>query len=146
MKIWTVYFQSYWSCKNAFIWTKYVIKFDIKVIETVHKSVHFYSFLNSCNTILRDKVCQWFAAGQWFYTGTLVYSTNKNDCDNTIEILLKLALNTNQSINQSITGQIEYCIYIWWCFSFILLYNRQPSWPWSYVRFTNTCAISAYRQ
>ena len=25
MKIWTVYFRSYWSYKNAFIWTKYII-------------------------------------------------------------------------------------------------------------------------
>jgi hypothetical protein len=25
VKIWTVYFRSYWSYKNAFIWTKYVI-------------------------------------------------------------------------------------------------------------------------
>ena len=29
MKIWTVYFRSYWLYKNAFIWTKYVISSDI---------------------------------------------------------------------------------------------------------------------
>ena len=28
MKIWTVYFRSYWSYKNAFIWTKFVININ----------------------------------------------------------------------------------------------------------------------
>jgi hypothetical protein len=35
-----------------------------------------------------DKVCQWLV------TGTLVSSTNKTDCHDTTEILLKVALNT----------------------------------------------------
>jgi hypothetical protein len=29
VNIWTVYFRSYWSYKNAFIWTKYVIIYNI---------------------------------------------------------------------------------------------------------------------
>ena len=42
-----------------------------------------------------DKVCQWLAAGwPWFSSGTLVSSTNKTDCHNITEILLKVALNT----------------------------------------------------
>ena len=32
VKIWTVYFRSYWSYKNAFIWTKYVINIVIYVL------------------------------------------------------------------------------------------------------------------
>ena len=28
---------------------------------------------------LYDEVCQWFVAGRWFSSGTLVYSTNKTD-------------------------------------------------------------------
>jgi hypothetical protein len=44
------------------------------------------------NTILCDKVCQWFSPG------TPVSSTNKTDCHYITEILLKLALNT---INQT---------------------------------------------
>jgi len=44
-------------------------------------------------TTLCDKVCQWLA------TGTLVSSTNKTDCHNITEILLKVALNT---INQTL--------------------------------------------
>ena len=43
---------------------------------------------------LCDKVCQWLAAGQCFSPGTLVSSTNKTDCHNITEILLKVALNT----------------------------------------------------
>ena len=34
-----------------------------------------------------DKVCQWFAAGQWFFPGTRVSFTNKTDCHDIIEIL-----------------------------------------------------------
>jgi hypothetical protein len=32
--------------------------------------------------------------GQWFSVGTPVSTTNKNDCHDITEILLKLALNT----------------------------------------------------
>ena len=43
---------------------------------------------------LCDKVCQWLATGQWFLPGTPVSSTNKTDCHDITEILLKVALNT----------------------------------------------------
>jgi hypothetical protein len=46
------------------------------------------------DTTLCDKVCQLLAAGRWFSPGTLVSSTNKTDCHDIAEILLKLALNT----------------------------------------------------
>jgi hypothetical protein len=46
------------------------------------------------DTTLCDKVCQWLAAGRWFSLGTPVSSTNKTDCHNVTEILLKVALNT----------------------------------------------------
>ena len=46
------------------------------------------------DTILYDKVCQWHAAGLWFSLGTPVSSTNKTDCHDIAEILLKVALNT----------------------------------------------------
>jgi hypothetical protein len=37
------------------------------------------------------KVCQWLTTGQWF---SLISSTNKTDCHDMTEILLKVALNT----------------------------------------------------
>jgi hypothetical protein len=43
---------------------------------------------------LYDKVCQLLATGWWFSLGTLVSSTNKTDCHDITEILLKVALNT----------------------------------------------------
>ena len=46
------------------------------------------------DTTLCDKVCQWLAAGRWFSLGTLVSSTNKTDCHDITEILLKVVLNT----------------------------------------------------
>ena len=45
------------------------------------------------DTILCDKVCQWFATGWWFSPGTSVSSTNKTDCHDIIEMLLEVALN-----------------------------------------------------
>ena len=44
------------------------------------------------DTTLYDKVCQWLAVGRWFSPGTLVSSTNKTDCHDIAEILLKVAL------------------------------------------------------
>ena len=43
---------------------------------------------------LNDKVCQWLAASLWFSPGTSVSSTNKTDCHDITEILLKVALYT----------------------------------------------------
>ena len=41
-----------------------------------------------------DKVCQRLAAGRWFSPGSLVPYTNKTDCHDITEILLKVAINT----------------------------------------------------
>ena len=41
-----------------------------------------------------DQVCQCLAAGLCFSPGILVSSTNKTDCHNITEILLKVVLNT----------------------------------------------------
>ena len=43
---------------------------------------------------LCDKVSQWLAAGRWFSPGTPASSTNKTDCHDITEILLKVVLNT----------------------------------------------------
>ena len=39
-------------------------------------------------------ICQWLAAILWFSPGTPVSSTNKTDCHDITEILLKVALNS----------------------------------------------------
>jgi hypothetical protein len=46
------------------------------------------------DTTLCDKVSQSLVAGQWFSPSTPVSSTNKTDCHDIIEILLKVVLNT----------------------------------------------------
>ena len=53
-----------------------------------------HTILLVLGTTLYDKVCQWLAEGLWFYLGTLVSSTDKTDCHNVTEILLKVTLNT----------------------------------------------------
>ena len=45
-------------------------------------------------TTLCDKVCQFLATGRWFYPGPPFSSTNKIDCHDITEILLKVALST----------------------------------------------------
>jgi hypothetical protein len=42
-----------------------------------------------------DTVCEWFAAGRWF---SPVSSTNKTDCQDITEILMKVALNWQQGL------------------------------------------------
>ena len=53
------------------------------------------SIRSRCTTLC-DKVCQWFATGQWFSPGPPVSSTNKTDCHDITEILLKVALITTK--------------------------------------------------
>ena len=55
------------------------------------------------DTTLCDKVCQWLATGRWFSPGTPVPSTNKSDCHDTAEILLKAELSTINKGNNKIT-------------------------------------------
>jgi hypothetical protein len=51
-------------------------------------------------TTLCDKVCQWLVTGWWF---SPVSSTNRTDCHDITEILLKVALSTiNQPANSNI--------------------------------------------
>ena len=53
-----------------------------------------HSWRGVLDTALCDKVCQWPLTGRWFFLGNLVSSTNKTDCHDISEILLKVALNT----------------------------------------------------
>ena len=46
------------------------------------------------DTTLCDQVCQWLVTGRWFSLCTLISSTSKTDRHDIIEILLKVALNT----------------------------------------------------
>jgi hypothetical protein len=53
-------------------------------------------------TKLCDKVTQGIATGQWFSLDPLVSSTNKTDCHDITEILLKMVLNTIKKTNNYI--------------------------------------------
>ena len=57
-----------------------------------------WAYITSKWSSLCDKVCQWLVAGQWFSSSTLVSSTNKTDRHDIAKILLKVALNTINSI------------------------------------------------
>jgi hypothetical protein len=57
-----------------------------------------------------DTVYQLLAHGLWFSLGTPVSSTNKTGCHDIAEILLKVALNTNNQINQI---RLYVCYFVW---------------------------------
>ena len=53
------------------------------------------------DTTLCDKVCHCLTVGRWFFSDTLVSSTNKTDRLDKTEILLKVVLNTINTLNTS---------------------------------------------
>ena len=65
--------------------------------------------------VICDNVYQWLATGRWFSPCTLVSSTNKSDCHDITEILLKVALNTkNQPTNQKYLPDWCDLDILWW--------------------------------
>ena len=60
-----------------------------------------------CTRLASEKVYQLLAHGRWFSTDTPASSTIKTDRHDIAEILLKVALKHQKSINQSIFSQ--YC-------------------------------------
>jgi hypothetical protein len=54
----------------------------------------FHLWRGVLDTTSCDKVFQWLTVGHWFSPGTLISSTNKTDCHDITEILLKVALIT----------------------------------------------------
>ena len=55
-----------------------------------HWCCQFESRIRTRCTTLCDKVCQWLATGRWFSLRPPVSSTNKNDCHDITEVLLKV--------------------------------------------------------
>ena len=80
------------------------------------------------DTTLCDKVCQWLAAGWWFSLGTPVSSTNKTECHDITEILLKVALNT-------ITLSLPQKNHIWYLGSHIRLFALVSDNCWLFKYF-----------
>jgi hypothetical protein len=56
------------------------------------------------DTTLRDKVCQWLAAGRWFSLGSPVFSTKTTDRHDIGELLLKCII----SFDATLSGDCRY--------------------------------------
>ena len=69
---------------------------------------HWCSIRARCTTLC-DKVCQWLTTGRWFSPGPPVSSTNKTDCHDITEILLKVQLNTIKPKTNYIRERIQFC-------------------------------------
>jgi hypothetical protein len=87
--------QEWWSVVVVITFVYMVVGFTITYVQSVPITTNVVSSNSSHgNTIVCDKFWHWLATGQWFSLGTPVSSTNKTDCHDIAEILLKVALNT----------------------------------------------------
>jgi hypothetical protein len=71
-----------------------------------------------------DKVYQLLVQGRWFSPGTPASSTNKTGCYDIAEILLKMALKHQTSINQSKWLRVECTLFV------IYKAGREPTPYW----------------
>jgi hypothetical protein len=55
----------------------------------------------------RVKTTQWFATGRWVSPRTPVSSTNKTDCHDRTDILLKVVLNTIDKTTTATTNHVN---------------------------------------
>ena len=73
-----------------------------KTANTAWVHASFVNYKKKCTRLASDKVYQLLAHGRWFSPGNPASSTTKTGRHDIVEILLKVALNTKKSINQSI--------------------------------------------
>ena len=83
-------------------------------------------------TILCDKVCQWLAIGRWFSPGPLFSSTNKTDCHDITEMLLKMALNIIKETNcqEMPTTKIYISKRLFYLFVLFVYYTDHSMYYW----------------
>ena len=86
------------------------------------------------DTTLCDKVCQWFAAGQWFSPGSLVSATNstKNHHDIT-EILLSGVKHHNPNLSH--IHELLHCIVT---SDLFLIFGMQEFWLSFFNKYLNS--------
>jgi hypothetical protein len=74
-----------------------------------YKSCEFesYSWQGVLDKTLCDQACQWLVAGQYFSTGTPVFSTNKSSRHDIAEILMIVVLDTTTLTCTFALGNLE---------------------------------------
>jgi hypothetical protein len=87
-------------------------------------------------TALCDKICQGFATGRWFSPGPPVSSTNKTDCHDITEILLKVALNTIKQINNHIEYACQTRTIMWGYINNWFVLPCFICYEWSHEQYT----------
>ena len=83
-----------------------------------HKSYEFEP--RSWRGVQHSVICQWLATGWWFNLGTPISSTNKTDCHDIAEILLKVVLK-NHRPNHTCD-----CRHSLWILAAVILWWRLP--------------------
>jgi hypothetical protein len=82
-----------------FLWLTTILSFKFLWLTTMQ------SFMFLWLTTIQSFMFFWLATGQWFSLGPPVSSTNKTDCHNIAEILLKVALKYPKSIKSNRSGR-----------------------------------------
>ena len=73
----------------------YSIELSLFILDARNADCNTNIFLfQSKKPIEKFVVCQWLTTGRWISSGIPVSSTNKTDCHDIAEILLKVTLNT----------------------------------------------------
>ena len=89
---WTKQMKTLWR-HNTFVLVARPLTFKSQLFKS-------HSWRGVLDTTLFDKVCSWLATGLWFSLCTPISSTNKTDCHDIIEMLLRVALNiTTHTLN-----------------------------------------------
>ena len=81
----TLWSWSYGSCIYNYLWNQCLSPLKLCIRTPFMVRCTWYNIMWS--------ICQWLVVGRWFSPGTPVSSTNKTDCHNITEILLKVVLN-----------------------------------------------------
>jgi len=92
-----------YSFVHATTWLQSKILWTLSNLGCQVSNINTFGYSYLCNQCLSPltlwvwtplrQVCQWLATGRWFSPSTPVFSTNKTDCHDIAEILLKVALN-----------------------------------------------------
>jgi hypothetical protein len=100
-----------------------------------------HSWWGVLDTILCDKVCQWHTAGLWFSLGTMVSSTNKTDCHDISEILLKVALKHH---NMHFISRNKHCWYMYMTVVYYYVFCKFLLW-YKFIRYFGIYHKELYR-
>ena len=134
----TINFYS-WEKRSSWQWSYGSWIYNYLCNQCLSPLMLWVLILNRARCTTCDKVCQWLATSQWFSSYPLVSSTNKTDCHDITEILLKVALNTIKQTNKKLRNKV----YIEFKFLWFWLYDNSNYRFTVLLSFFNTLELNS---